>query len=67
VDHILLVDQSFVLRKRQLDDEDENERMDGFGQAISSTAASKLWPLVAVSHQMIVRDAVPLQLSNRIV
>jgi hypothetical protein len=29
MDHILSVDQSFVLRKRQLDDEDENEGMDG--------------------------------------
>ena len=27
-----------------------------FGQTISSTAASALWPLVAVSHQMTVRD-----------
>ena len=33
-----------------------------FGQMISpSTGASNLWPLVAVSHQMTVRDAVPLQ------
>ena len=32
-----------------------------FGQTISSTGASNLWPLVAVSHQMTVRDAAPLQ------
>ena len=33
-----------------------------FGQTISpTTIASNLWPLVAVSHQMTVRDAAPLQ------
>jgi hypothetical protein len=33
-----------------------------FGQTIpSSIGASNLWPLVAVSHQMTVRDAAPLQ------
>ena len=29
MDHVLSVDQSFVLRKRKLEDEDENEGMDG--------------------------------------
>lgn len=29
-----------------------------FGRTLSNTAASNLWPLVAVSHQMTVRDAV---------
>ena len=34
-----------------------------FGHTIltSSTGASNLWPLIAVCHQMTVRDAVPLQ------
>lgn len=31
-----------------------------FGLTISSSASNR-WPLVAVSHQMTVRDAVPLQ------
>lgn len=56
MDHVLSVDQSFVLRRRTVEDDDQNEGMDGFGQTISSTAASAQWPLVAVSHQMIVRD-----------
>jgi len=60
MDHILSVDQNFVLRKRKLEDEDEDEGKDGFGQSMSSTADSNLWPLVAVSHQMTVRDAAPL-------
>jgi len=59
MDHILSVDQNFVLRKRELEDEDEEERKDVFG-----TAASNLWSLVAVSHQITVRDAAPLQLEQ---
>lgn len=38
---VLIISLSFVLR---------------FGQTISSAAATNLWPLVAVSHQMTVRD-----------
>ncbi|KAF8799210.1 hypothetical protein BYT27DRAFT_6873734 [Phlegmacium glaucopus] len=59
MDHILSVDQSFVLRKRGLEDD---EGMDVFGQPMSSIAASNLWPLIAVCHQMTVRDAAPLPL-----
>jgi len=35
-----------------------------FGQTISSTATSNHWPLVAVSHQMTVRDAASLPLEQ---
>ena len=31
---------------------------------MSSTGACSLWPLVAVSHQMTVRDAAPLHLEK---
>lgn len=38
-----------------------------FGQMTSGSAVAaggNLWPLVAVSHQMTVRDAVPLQIDR---
>ena len=31
---------------------------------LSSSSASNLWPLVAVSHQMTVREAVPFSLEQ---
>ena len=49
-DHVVSLDQSFVLRKPESDEEEEDEDEDRDGEA---------WPLEVLSHQMTVRE-VPL-------
>ena len=49
-DHVVSLDQSFVLRKPESDEEEEDEDGDRDGEA---------WPLEVLSHQMTVRE-VPL-------
>ncbi|KAF8159920.1 hypothetical protein B0H34DRAFT_705404 [Crassisporium funariophilum] len=61
MDHVVMVDQSFVLRRREKGDDEDD--CDGVGNLEDGVAGSP-WPLAAVSHQMTVRDAPPLPVNE---
>lgn len=56
-DHVMAVDQSFVLhRNMSVDGVDEHGGGDQDTSGMEGKETLAPWPLVAVSHQMIVRD-----------
>jgi hypothetical protein len=55
-DHVMAVDQSFVLHRNRLGDSIRKGVGDLGGMEFEGKEALASWPLVAVSHQMIVRD-----------
>jgi len=53
LDHVLTVDQSFVLRRKRGDEDDTAVGLGG----LTEKDALQVWPLVAISHQMTIRAA----------
>jgi len=70
LDHVLMVDQSFVLRRKRGDEESlDDDALVGQGGRAQKDVAQKdtpqVWPLVATSHQMTIR-ASPLLAAEKL-